>query len=187
MAGEGDEISPDPEEPTQVTEGALAPFRAAGVVDERFAVNIRERRERAGLSQSELSRRMAAVGWQYYPQTVQRVEGGQRKVSVGEAEALARILETTVARLIMPGPEAEAAGELEPATADANRAWERILHSARDLTAAQERLRGAVARAEAAGYHGSETVRRLAGNARRAIALDPREAAGAGESGTEGE
>jgi transcriptional regulator with XRE-family HTH domain len=161
------------------------PLPPAGAADERFAASFGRYLAASGMSQGELARRMSAAGWKWHQQTVARVLDGSRKLGVGEAHAVARALGTTVDRMLMPGPEAEAAGELEPATADANRAWERILHSARDLAVAQARLRGAVARAEAAGYHGSETVRRLAGNARRAITLDPRDAAGAGHGSTE--
>src|SRR6516225_3147504 len=61
----------------------------AGLADERFATNIREERERQKLSQGELARRMAERGFPFYQQTVRRIEEGRRKVSVGEAAALA--------------------------------------------------------------------------------------------------
>lgn len=63
---------------------------AAGL---RFVAIVREARGRAGISQSELARRMAALGWPYYPQTVQRLEAGQRKVGIGEAVALSVLLQ----------------------------------------------------------------------------------------------
>ena len=75
----------------------------AGLVDERFATNIREERQRQKLSQGELARRMAQLGFPYYQQTIRRIEEGRRKVSVGEAEALARIFGTSVDRLTWPG------------------------------------------------------------------------------------
>jgi transcriptional regulator with XRE-family HTH domain len=168
-------------------QAAGVPLPPAGAADERVAASFSRYLAVSGMSQGELARRMSAAGWPWAQQTVSRVLDGRRKLGVGEADAVAHAFGTTVERMLMPGPESEAVGELEPATADANRAWERILHSARDLAAAQARLRGAVARAESAAYHESETVRRLAENARRAIALDPRDAAGAWEGSTEGE
>ena len=82
----------------------------AGLADERFAANIREERGRQKLSQGELARRMAERGFPYYQQTVRRIEEGRRKVSVGEAKALADILGTTMDRLTWPGRAASVAG-----------------------------------------------------------------------------
>jgi DNA-binding transcriptional MerR regulator len=74
----------------------------AGVVDELFAIQVRETRERLKMSQGELARQMSARGFPYYQQTVRRIEDSQRKVSVGEAKALAEILGTTIDRLTEP-------------------------------------------------------------------------------------
>src|SRR6516225_8155876 len=81
----------------------------AGLADERFATNIREERERQKLSQGELARRMADRGFPFYQQTIRRIEEGRRKVSVGEAKAIAEILDTTVDQLTASVPEADAA------------------------------------------------------------------------------
>jgi transcriptional regulator with XRE-family HTH domain len=67
----------------------------SALADERFAVNSRERRQQLGLTQADIARQMAGRGWSYHPQTVQRIEAGDRKVSIGEAQELARILRTT--------------------------------------------------------------------------------------------
>jgi DNA-binding transcriptional MerR regulator len=85
----------------------------AGVVDQLFAIQVRETRERMRLSQGELARQMSARGFPYYQQTVRRVEDSQRKVSVGEAKALAEILGTTIDRLTEP-VSAGASGFLPP-------------------------------------------------------------------------
>ena len=74
----------------------------AGVVDELFAIQVRETRERLKMSQGKLARQMSARGFPYYQQTVRRIEDSQRKVSVGEAKALAEILGTTIDRLTEP-------------------------------------------------------------------------------------
>jgi DNA-binding transcriptional MerR regulator len=74
----------------------------AGVVDELFAIQVRKTRERLKMSQGELARQMSAHGFPYYQQTVRRVEDSQRKVSVGEAKALAKVLGTTIDQLTEP-------------------------------------------------------------------------------------
>lgn len=62
---------------------------SGGLTDQQFALIIREARERLKMSQGELARQMAARGFPYYQQTIRRIEEGRRKVSVGEAVALA--------------------------------------------------------------------------------------------------
>lgn len=62
-----------------------------------FARNLAALRERRGLSQSELARRMVERGFDSYSQmTVSRTEKGQRPVRLGEARALAEILGSRV-------------------------------------------------------------------------------------------
>ena len=85
----------------------------AGVVDELFAIQLHQTRERLKMSQGELARQMSARGFPYYQQTVRRIEDSQRKVSVGEAKALAEILGTTIDLLTEP-VSAEETGYREP-------------------------------------------------------------------------
>ena len=73
------------------------------VTDEQFAARLREERERKGWSQADVARRMGGPEQGWHPQTVQKIESGHRKVSVGEAKALAGVFETTVDRLTWPG------------------------------------------------------------------------------------
>jgi DNA-binding transcriptional MerR regulator len=94
-------------------EGEGPDAHPAGVVDELFAIQVRETRERLKMSQGELARQMSARGFPYYQQTVRRIEDSQRKVSVGEAKALAEILGTTIDRLTEP-VSAEETGYREP-------------------------------------------------------------------------
>jgi DNA-binding transcriptional MerR regulator len=128
----------------------------AGVVDELFAIQVRETRERLKMSQGELARQMSARGFPYYQQTVRRIEDSQRKVSVGEAKALAEILGTTIDRLTEPvsakeagyrGPTACAAagitykqldywartGLVEPSVRGARASGSQRLYSFRDI------------------------------------------------------
>ena len=102
------------------------PPERAGVTDELFAAAVREARERRKMSQGELARRMADRGFPYYQQTVRRIEDGRRKVSVGEAKALAQILETTIDQLTWPTQEASAAAQLDMNITRAGQAYEEI-------------------------------------------------------------
>src|SRR5690625_599490 len=76
-----------------------------GVRNERaFVSNLRRLREGNGWSQSELARRMTEAGWSNYPQmTVRRTEEERRKVSLGEATGLARVLDSSLD--VMTAPE----------------------------------------------------------------------------------
>jgi transcriptional regulator with XRE-family HTH domain len=94
----------------------------AGLTDDMFAVNIHQTRERKKLSQGELARRMAERGFPFYQQTIRRIEEARRKVSVGEAKALAEILDTTVDQLTASVPEADAALAVTAASIDV---WDR--------------------------------------------------------------
>ena len=97
-------VEPGPRQPGGQSETPHEGFGAdpAGVVDELFAIQVRATRERRRVSQGELARQMSARGFPYYQQTVRRIEDSQRKVSVGEAKALAEILGTTIDRLTEP-------------------------------------------------------------------------------------
>jgi transcriptional regulator with XRE-family HTH domain len=159
----------------------------AGVVDERFAANVRETRERLGLSQGEVARRMADAGWPYYQQTVARIEDGRRKPGPGEAHALAEILGTSVAKLAMLGREAGTAAQLETTTARAHRAAGQVGEWTADLLVAQSQLRRIVGEAEAAEWLGSDLVRRLAEDAAEALALSPEDAVRQAREGIHGD
>lgn len=61
-----------------------------------FAENVRARREELGVSQGEIARRMARRGWDGFHQTtISRIEKYERPVRLGEAQALAEVLDTT--------------------------------------------------------------------------------------------
>lgn len=161
-------------------EHAGPPPTPAGVADERFAVRVREERERQKMSQAELARHMSERGWPYHPQTMQKIETGHRKVAVGEAKSLAEILGTTVDRLTWPGREASAASLLGTYTARARSAWGQVAEWAAVLEHAKAQLALTVSEAEAAGYHGSAEIRRLAAEAREAMRLSADDAVAAG-------
>ena len=162
-------------------EGSGPPPTPAGLADERFAANIREERERLGKSQADIAKEMTARGWSFHPQTVQRIETGHRKVSIGEGKALAEILGTTVDRLTWPGREASAAALLDQVTARAESAWEQIGRGTAALRWAQFQLEVSISEAERARFYGSPKIRELVDEARRARELTPEDAVEAGE------
>ena len=168
---------PEPEDhpPTQPEreEDRGSPSLPAGLADERFAANVREQRELKKMSQGELARRMAERGFPYYQQTVRRIEDGRRKVSVGEATALASILGTTVERLTWPGQAATAAALLDMYVDRAVTAERRIARSTQLLLEAQDKLEPIAAKAELAGFHDSDKLQQIVREARAAMAINP--------------
>jgi transcriptional regulator with XRE-family HTH domain len=72
-------------------------------IDRRIAENLRAARLHVGLTQKQLAERMRDGGWPgFEQQTITRYEAGQRKVTAGEADALANILGTDIITLLRP-------------------------------------------------------------------------------------
>ena len=155
------------------TAGNGPPPMPAGLADEQFAANVREERERKGLSQADVADRMRERGWSWHPQTVQKIEAGHRKVSVGEGEALGRIFGTTIDRLTWPGRVASATALLDMTIARAERAFKDISRATGTLLWCHRQLETTVSEAERDGYLGSDTIRQLADEARHWIAVMP--------------
>jgi transcriptional regulator with XRE-family HTH domain len=164
------------EEPQE--DGALV--IKAGVEDANLAANVREGRQRAGMSQGELARRMKAAGWPWHQQTTRRVEEGSRQVGAGEAAALARILGTTVTRLLMPGRKASLAYLLDMAAGRAREAHEQVASWTASLEAARRQLSVTIAEALESPYAESPEIAGLIREAQAAAGLDPRDAVAEG-------
>lgn len=62
-------------------------------IDQNVATNVREFRERSGLSQEELAQRMSERGFGFSQATVWKIESGQRTVKISEAVALSDVLD----------------------------------------------------------------------------------------------
>jgi transcriptional regulator with XRE-family HTH domain len=142
---------------------------AAGVIDEWVAWNIRLRREGLGWSQADLAQKMAASGWKWHPQTVHRAEQGQRKVTIGEAEALARLFAVTVDALTWPDMVTHTSAWLGLFTARADAAFEQIAAQARELLFDREHLERALAEIGRRGMAGHEDVQGPAAEARSVL------------------
>jgi transcriptional regulator with XRE-family HTH domain len=67
-----------------------------------LAANIRGIRNRKGLGQEALAKRMRGLGHEWVRQTVGATERGRRRVLVEEVVALAAALETTALALMVP-------------------------------------------------------------------------------------
>ena len=156
---------------------------AAGVIDEWVAWNIRLRREALGWSQADLAKEMAALGWKYYPQTVHRVEQGQRKVTIGEAEALARLFAVTVDALTWPDMATHTAAWLGVFTARADAAFEQIAAQTQELLFDREHLERALAEIDERGIGAREGAAEAAGEARSVLEnADPEQATAEGRA-----
>lgn len=66
----------------------------------QFVENLKELRERRGISQTEFARRARARGLPFHQPTVQRIEQGQRPLRLTEAIELASELGTTMQALL---------------------------------------------------------------------------------------
>lgn len=143
---------------------------APGVIDEWVAWNIRMHRESHGWSQADLAQRMATLGWKYHPQTVHRIESGQRKVTIGEAEALARIFSTTVDALTWPDMVTQTSAWLGLFITRADAAFEQIVTQTRDLLFDREHLERALAEIGQRGTGDHEDVRAQVDDARSVLA-----------------
>jgi transcriptional regulator with XRE-family HTH domain len=175
---------PEPSPPTEPGSGdEQAPHaEPAGLADERFATNIREERERQKLSQGELARRMAERGFPYYQQTIRRIEEGRRKVSVGEAKALAEILGTTMDRLTWPGQVAAAAHLIGIAIARAQQARDNITRHTTTLLHSRAVLQRLAAQVIERDYLGSDKIREIVAEAAQVAEMTPEDAVLAGRA-----
>jgi transcriptional regulator with XRE-family HTH domain len=149
------------------------PPEPAGMADELFAAGVREQRERLKMSQGELARRMDARGFPYYQQTVRRIEDGRRKVSVGEAKALAQILDTTMDQLTWPTQEASAAAQLDMNIARAGQAYEEIGKWTGTLLWALGQLETTVAQAKGMTFHEARKMQVLLREAEAVLKFTP--------------
>jgi transcriptional regulator with XRE-family HTH domain len=158
------------------TTGDGRPSMPAGLADEQFAVNVRETRERKGMSQAALADEMRERGWPWHPQTVQKVESVQRHVRVGEAEALARIFGTSMERLTWPGTVASATALLDMSIGRAQGAWQRIARETATLLWNLNQLQTTVNEAERDDYLGSAEIREIVTEAKTVLEITPEDA-----------
>lgn len=122
-----------------------------GQTDQRFAMNLRLARERAGLSQEDLAQRMAEWGHKFHQQTITRIENGRRKVSLGESIELAHAVGSTVEALSRPTGLAQDAWAVLYDVRTIRDAHKRATGAAEEFRITQAHLRGLVKRLEDEG------------------------------------
>lgn len=159
-----------------MTEPAEPDPEVATLVNERLATNLRTERERQRMSQADLARKMADQGWPYYPQTIHRIESGQRKVTLGEAWSLASILKTTIDRLAWPTREASAQHLLIRSTVSARRAYRAIANGTAQLLHSQGQLELTLSEVERSPFRDSERLRGPVEEAREILVVTPEQA-----------
>ena len=86
--------------------------RGFASTDAAFAEAIRDARTKAGMSQEDLATEMSLRSFDFHQQTVYKIESGKRKISIGEAVALADILGTPLALLTERNPDSIEARKL---------------------------------------------------------------------------
>lgn len=71
--------------------------------DEEIGRTVRALREAAGMSQAQLAQYMTGAGFSFHPQTITKIEGGQRSLKLTEGLHLARIFRVSPRDLYKPG------------------------------------------------------------------------------------
>lgn len=94
----------------------------AASIESTFSTNLRKVREALRISQEQLAKDMSERGYSWQQATVYKVETGKRQVQLGEAKALADILEVSVATMMEPESQAAETARLVNAFADAKAA-----------------------------------------------------------------
>lgn len=142
----------------------VVPFEA----ERRFATNLRTTRERKGMTQAQLAEAMTEhgiPGWRQ--QTVTRVENGHRRIWIGEAQALADILGTTMERLTWAQGEDRELTDVDEAVVTLRRAWRQVSDAVVLLDSARTAGGYQLAEAQASKY---KRVRDAAGELEAEIA-----------------
>lgn len=83
--------------------------------NEQVVANLVSRRKRLGMSQADVAGKMAALGERYHPQTVHRIEHGERKVTVNDLVAFASLWGVAPADLLSPPPPCPTCQDSPPA------------------------------------------------------------------------
>ena len=153
-----DEVRPagwvdDPEYAANDGEGVEADMASHFAEASRwFGYNLKFVREKREESQTALAKKMVDLGFAWYQTTVSRVEAGERPVQLGEALAVATILETDIGTMI----QRPSTVRLQRLLINANRQVADHLNAieaaARGVILARVELEAQVAAARAAGF-----------------------------------
>lgn len=106
-----------------------------------IALNLREARERISLSQTDLAKRMSALGFRWHQATVYKVENGDRPVKLGEALALSEMLEIPLRDLTAPPEKFQAERRTKDVVLQLVSDMDSIMRAAADYYTNAPRLR----------------------------------------------
>lgn len=88
-------------------------------LEARVSGAVQRLRTERGWSQAELAEKMRERGFtKFHPTTISRIEKGDRPVRIAEALGLARVLGTSVARMMVPTEDAKVLDQLFAAVDD---------------------------------------------------------------------
>ncbi len=145
---------------------------APELTEQRFAANLRALRAERGISQGRLADEMVARDWPWRQQTVTRVETGRRMVRLGEAKAIAEILDTSLDMLTMRTDEARIIEHLADLIRKVKVSYRLIAASTTELLRARHQLR-ANPFVATGGAGESSRVQQMAAEARDVQQLAP--------------
>lgn len=80
--------------------------------EQRIAANLKAIREDVGMSQEQVATAMSERGYSWHQATVYKVENGGRQVQLGEADALAKVFDVPLDRMIGTTARAVASARL---------------------------------------------------------------------------
>lgn len=113
--------------------------------DGQTGANVRTFRESLGMSQAQVAEALTAAGVEgMYPQTVLKIEKGQRSLKLHEGVALARVLKVPVELITGDGSDLAALLEIRSALAATRAAQRQLDRAAMEFDDAVRRLRTAV-------------------------------------------
>ena len=128
-------------------------------VDRNLAANLREGREKRGLSQEELAQRMIDLGFGFSQATIWKIEQGKRPVKFSEALALQDVLQlASWVRLDQPPEYFRWADQIAAHHFRARRAYEAVKAAALAYLEAQHELSVTIHCAREAGTPTSDLL-----------------------------
>lgn len=108
--------------------------------DKRFAERFKAARVARGLSQPQVMDAMNELGFGFVQQTVYKIENELRRVTIGEAIALADVVRVPLERLVSP-TEIPSAGDVRALSANVTRLEAERNELRTELSALMERLK----------------------------------------------
>ena len=114
--------------------------RVTSTVRSRLARQFRAARLDSGLSQARLAALMSDLGYAMVQQTINRIESGERDVTIDEAVALAGLLGMRVDEMTLPSELRIAGVQLALAERDYKEAEQRCIEAERAWQAARRRV-----------------------------------------------